>query len=274
MNETKTRIISAAVLLCVFLISTVIFGKTGLLLLVGLMGVLCVDEVFINFLKKNRGSAFYFFAQLSFSVGYFYLNFTQEGKVFYPLILNTALILNAALLIYLFFDPMNKSLFKRLINSNSYIVGLFFLLPFASLSYIVLQAGWVKLVILLLILNFSVDIGAWFFGKKYGKKKLWPSISPNKTVNGTVGGVISSVVLGAILSIFFYGQASILLISTFVLVALSSQIGDLIQSKFKRQFSIKDSSRLIPGHGGVYDRLDSLLFMSPFYVIIAINILK
>lgn len=274
MSETRKRIISAVILFIVFLISITFWGQSGLLVLLCLFGVLCVDEVLVNFLQKKRTHIFYFVSQILFIIGFGYLNFSKEGAIFYPLVLNGALILNGILLLYLFFDPINSSLFKKILTANSYVVGLFFLLPFASLAYVVKQPGWANLVSLLLILNFSVDIGAWFFGKKYGKRKLWPAISPNKTINGTVGGVATSVILGSLVVSIYFGKLSIMLISCFVLIALSSQAGDLVQSKLKRQFGIKDSSKLIPGHGGVYDRFDSLLFTTPFYVIIVANLLS
>src|SRR5690606_12695790 len=124
---------------------------------------------------------------------------------------------------------------------------------------------WQEVIIVLLFVNFGMDSFAWFFGKNFGKHKLWPKVSPKKTVEGLLGGVISTGILGSILWRLFFNETSVMLFFVFCLLGLIAQVGDLVQSKIKRQFEIKDSSTLIPGHGGVYDRIDSLLFLAPFY---------
>ena len=121
---------------------------------------------------------------------------------------------------------------------------------------------------LLLAFNFSVDTGAWFFGRRFGNKKLWPSISPKKTINGAIGGSTLSVIVAGSISYFALGRLSFGIILAFLLLSCIAQLGDLIESKLKRQAGIKDSSNLIPGHGGIYDRVDSLIFVAPFYVVV------
>jgi phosphatidate cytidylyltransferase len=110
-----------------------------------------------------------------------------------------------------------------------------------------------------------VDTAAYFTGKKFGRHKLWESVSPKKTVEGLLGGVFFSVLATSFFWNYFIESVSLLTVLFFIVVALGSQIGDLAQSKLKRQFEIKDSSSLIPGHGGVYDRVDSLMFVAPLY---------
>jgi phosphatidate cytidylyltransferase len=108
------------------------------------------------------------------------------------------------------------------------------------------------------------DIGAYFVGRAIGKHKLWPSISPNKTVEGALGGIVLSLVVG----VCFYLSASewisldrALLIG--VVASIAGQLGDLIESAYKRIRNVKDSGRLLPGHGGVLDRCDSWLIVFP-----------
>ena len=105
-------------------------------------------------------------------------------------------------------------------------------------------------------------------GQKFGKHKLWPKVSPKKTWEGLIGGIITSVILTSVYWYFFIGKVSPSLVILFSILAGCSQVGDLVQSKMKRQFDIKDSSSLIPGHGGVYDRIDSLLFVAPLFALV------
>lgn len=119
---------------------------------------------------------------------------------------------------------------------------------------------------LLLVLNFSCvcDMGAYFVGVSMGKTKLCPTISPNKTVEGALGGIISSVIVSLIITLCFGRFDKILpvLLLTIPLCA-AGMTGDLFASIIKRKVGIKDYGDLIPGHGGVLDRVDSILFISP-----------
>lgn len=109
------------------------------------------------------------------------------------------------------------------------------------------------------------DSGAYFVGRAIGRTKLWPAISPNKTVEGALGGVVLAVVVTLAMAIWrpellSYGHAVLL----GVCIAVVGQLGDLMQSAYKRVRGIKDSGRLLPGHGGVLDRTDSWLIVFPF----------
>lgn len=122
----------------------------------------------------------------------------------------------------------------------------------------------VRWVILFLLIVWSGDTGAWFFGKRYGKKKLYPLISPGKTVEGAAGGLASSVLVTLLFKVLFFKNLSWAgaLVSA-VLVGIVSQIGDLCESFFKRSYKMKDSGTILPGHGGMLDRFDGVLFSLP-----------
>lgn len=114
--------------------------------------------------------------------------------------------------------------------------------------------------ILLFAAVWATDIGAYFAGKTIGGAKLAPSISPGKTWSGAIGGLAAAAIAGAIMA-SIVGHTSTLSLCLFaVVLSAASQVGDLFESATKRQAGVKDSSRLIPGHGGVLDRIDGLVF--------------
>ncbi|MGK0437483.1 MAG: phosphatidate cytidylyltransferase [Paracoccaceae bacterium] len=112
----------------------------------------------------------------------------------------------------------------------------------------------------------AADIGAYFVGKKFGKTKLSPKVSPGKTVEGLLGGLaLVLVIFTPILFINFSTKAASLLLLTILVTALVSVGGDLFESKLKRHVGLKDSSQILPGHGGILDRIDSLLSGAPIF---------
>lgn len=124
---------------------------------------------------------------------------------------------------------------------------------------------------LLLLLNFSsvCDMGAYFIGVKFGKNKLCPHISPKKTIEGAIGGIVSSMIVTVILCLCFHKTIWIMLLLTIPFCILG-MIGDLFASVIKRIVGIKDYGKLIPGHGGVMDRLDSIIMIAPLMFIVAL----
>ncbi|WP_439257905.1 phosphatidate cytidylyltransferase [Lonepinella sp. BR2271] len=148
-----------------------------------------------------------------------------------------------------------------------------FLIAVAALrleNYNVDSLHGIKLLLYVFVLVWAADSGAYFAGRKFGKHKLAPKVSPGKTWQGVIGGVITAGVLSE-LFIYFVGDHFFMHGNTLSLTALSiatvavSVLGDLTESMFKRQSGIKDSSNLIPGHGGILDRIDSLTAAAPFF---------
>ena len=128
---------------------------------------------------------------------------------------------------------------------------------------------------LLLFMVWSSDIGAYFAGKLIGGPKLIPQISPNKTWAGLVGALVSPIIILVIYFFFSHGSSELspfliaLIIVIGALVGLIGQVGDLMMSFVKRLANVKDTGKIIPGHGGVLDRIDSLLLVTPiFYVLV------
>jgi phosphatidate cytidylyltransferase len=123
-----------------------------------------------------------------------------------------------------------------------------------------------------ILMTWVSDTGAYFVGRAIGKRKLWPRISPKKTWEGLAGGTIASLVAGPLLGHWLLGLNPWLGIALGALIATAAPFGDFAISLFKRMAQIKDSSGLIPGHGGILDRLDSLLFTIPVvtYFVVAV----
>lgn len=150
------------------------------------------------------------------------------------------------------------------------VIGMWVLVPaWAALSAIkALQNGeW--LILLLLFLVWGADTGAYFTGRKYGKRKLMPRVSPGKTLEGLLGGLLTCVVIGLLYAVLreLSFLSTVFLILLAVLTAVASVLGDLFESMFKRERGIKDSGTLLPGHGGVLDRIDSLTAAAPVFLL-------
>jgi phosphatidate cytidylyltransferase len=122
-----------------------------------------------------------------------------------------------------------------------------------------------ELILLLLIIIWAGDSAAYYGGRALGRHPLAPSISPKKTVEGAVAGLAASVIAGSAVGVAMLGEAPIRLLSASLVTAVVGQIGDLAESALKRSAGVKDSSSILPGHGGMLDRVDSLLFAAPVF---------
>lgn len=159
-----------------------------------------------------------------------------------------------------------------LLNSSlKMVAGVLVILPaWAALS--TLHAHGERgptLTLMLLMLVWLADIGAYFAGRQWGKRKLAPAISPGKTWEGVYGGLLASLLFAAIAGGLFSHSLrwtlAFMLIS--LIAAMFSVAGDLLESLMKRQSGIKDSGNIIPGHGGIFDRIDSLVAAAPMFLI-------
>ncbi|WP_026689868.1 phosphatidate cytidylyltransferase [Alteribacter aurantiacus] len=121
-----------------------------------------------------------------------------------------------------------------------------------------------------LVLVWVTDSGAYFCGRFFGKHKLWPEISPKKTIEGSLGGIFFAILFGFVYSYFFPVYESWFVILLFILVvSIAGQLGDLVESALKRHYSVKDSGQVLPGHGGILDRFDSLIFVMPILYLLS-----
>ena len=119
-------------------------------------------------------------------------------------------------------------------------------------------------VVVFLLIVWAGDTAAYFVGKRFGRRKLYPQISPKKTVEGAIGGLLGGVVIALLFRQIHFNQVSLVALGVVaVVVGAVSQIGDLCESLVKRAFDKKDSGSILPGHGGFLDRFDSVVFSLP-----------
>jgi len=168
----------------------------------------------------------------------------------------------AAIIMYWEWTRMTKSSPKKIIW---WIAGtVYIIIPCIALGYIMRFGNQAMFIVLFFI--WSVDIGAYFAGKTIGGPKIAPKISPNKTWAGLIGAMIASSILLFIAtsqSDYFPKFDIIYVVLASILLSILAQTGDFFESWVKRKFDVKDSSNIIPGHGGLLDRLDGLLFIAP-----------
>ena len=181
------------------------------------------------------------------------IEFTTYSK-FELLIIATILLLAYSVVVknHFTFDEIGF-----IVLSSLYIgIGFYYLITTreAGLTYIIYA----------LLVVWSTDSGAYFTGRKFGKHKLWPEISPNKTIEGFVGGIIIAVILASIMQLITpFNMSWGYFIVVTIISSVFGQLGDLVESAIKRHYNVKDSGWILPGHGGILDRFDSLLFVLP-----------
>ena len=154
-----------------------------------------------------------------------------------------------------------------LFEKKKYVIIIFYLI--ASLIFLTLIPSYTgdfnpEIVVGVFSLIWINDTFAYIVGKNFGKRKLFERISPNKTIEGFLGGFMFSLTAAYAAAIIFDLLTPAIWLGMAVILSIFGTLGDLIQSKFKRQAGVKDSGRLMPGHGGLFDRLDSIIFSSPF----------
>ncbi len=261
MKELTLRAFSGILYAGLFLLA--LQHQYSLIALFFVFGIICLAE--FNKLIGLKGYLSYFiFSVLYLSVSYWQL-FLQNNTNFIEgiQILHVLTIFVLLFLIKDLFFEKKLPLFitKRYINTTFYLSSAFI--------FIVLIAGYYKpfnpnILLGTFILVWVNDTFAYLVGKNFGKQKLFPTISPKKTVEGFLGGVFFCCIASYFIAKFTLtlNFTSWLILS--IIVSVFGTLGDLIESKYKRQAGVKDSGVIMPGHGGLLDRLDSIIFAAPF----------
>lgn len=255
MKELFVRGLSGLFYIAVLLLS-IYFSELAFLSVFLILGLLVVYE-FSKLLRLKAFVLYFIFVLAVYFLAYLRVDFSAVKLL---------LILTCFVNLFLFKDLLVVSMIpmygrKKYAVSILYLIGgiLFvMLIPFYQGYFDVLP------VIASFVLIWISDTFAFLVGKNFGKTKLLERISPKKTVEGFLGGFIACCLAGFIIFKVTKENTVAYWIGLAIVVCVFGTIGDLIQSKFKRQAGVKDSGILMPGHGGLYDRLDSIIYASPF----------
>ncbi|GAA3769669.1 phosphatidate cytidylyltransferase [Flavobacterium ginsengiterrae] len=283
MNETLKRTISGAVYIAL-LLTSILFSTESFIILFGIFLIITIYE-FSNIVNLNKVFSI-LFGVLIYSSVILVSHYNKQSELFLNNTFNSNLTLNANIkqldlvllavtlvvsikcIIFLFYDSVQK------ISTSSkylYLLG-YITLPFIFTVKISFGTNDYnpKIIIGLFVLIWTNDTFAYLVGKSMGKHKLFERVSPKKTIEGFVGGMVFAAFAGFLISKFYiqpkpeFSDKSILIWMIIALiVSFFGTIGDLIESKFKRIAGVKDSGSIMPGHGGILDRLDSVIFVAP-----------
>jgi phosphatidate cytidylyltransferase len=212
-------------------------------------------------------SAFTGFTRRSARVGYVTLVFACLVVAWYVGADHGSLdpLLYAALLWWLFALVWIAAAPGQVNGPAAAVAGLLVLVP-AWLALVRLHAAGPQLMLFLLLLVVAADIGAYFAGRRFGRHKLAPKVSPGKTWEGVGGGLLAAVIMAAV-GVWWFHMSVGPFLALCVMVVFASIVGDLTESLFKRHVGLKDSGSLLPGHGGVLDRVDSVTAAAPVFII-------
>lgn len=145
------------------------------------------------------------------------------------------------------------------------VAGMFVLVP-AWWALVRLHAHGPAVMLFLLLLVVAADVGAYFAGRQFGRNKLAPRVSPGKTWEGVLGGLLGAALI-ALVGVAWFGVPAVPFVALCIVAVLASIVGDLTESLFKRHAGVKDSGTLLPGHGGVLDRVDSVTAAAPVFLL-------
>ncbi len=254
MNETLTRTLSGAVYI-VLLVGASLFLNSFLVLFALFLLMSAWEFCELIGLKKGPALAISLVLYLLFT----FLPLSQEMLL---LLVIGSLLVSVRLLFFLF--AQNYIALDRA-GKYVFLIG-YIVLPMILLTRLPLLYGEFKpeIIICVFVLIWANDTFAFLVGKNFGKRKLFERISPKKTIEGCVGGWLFALGFSVLIALYITKEPVYIWLAIATLVSFFGTLGDLVESKFKRMAGVKDSGRIMPGHGGILDRLDSVIFVAPF----------
>ncbi len=254
------RIISAIIMIALF-IPFLLLGGYYYVVLCSILGLMAIWEMLQN--EKNIPVYMKMLSYLSclLLIIYKYDSNNYYDIVNYPIVISM-------FFMYSFSIIINKNIKKYNYRDSLWLFVVTLLIGLMFNCFIKVRIMGLNSIIYCLLIATMTDTFALIVGKLFGKNKLCPDISPHKTIEGSIVGSVFGTVVGTIFYYFTIGNINIgiLLLLTFILTVFA-QLGDLFFSSIKRYYKIKDFSNLIPGHGGILDRLDSILFVILGYLL-------
>lgn len=263
MKEVIVRFLSGVLYVSIILFS-LFMSREWYISILFILAIITLNE----FLKLVNLKAI--IAYIILAISFYFLSYKGVNYLLILSLLSATILVNLFLVRDVIF--LNRiSLFKK----RRYFCIIFYIISgfiFLSLIPFIDNVFTPKIVLGIFILTWTNDTFAYLVGKGFGKRKLMKRISPKKTIEGFFGGMAGALLAGFI----FFNFTSIYSLTFWlflaIIVSVIGTIGDLIQSKFKRLAGVKDSGNIMPGHGGFYDRLDSIIFASPFIYLFIITI--
>ncbi|HEY4601589.1 MAG TPA: phosphatidate cytidylyltransferase [Cerasibacillus sp.] len=253
----KQRIITAFIALLIF-VPILIYGKLPFIILTYLMASIGLFE-----LLRMRNISISSFPAIITLIFLWFLLLPNTVE----LSLGKTEIVIFYVIIMLFYTVLSKNRFSFDEVGFTLIAMLYLTMGF--LFFMETRLESLAYVFYLLVIVWSTDTGAYFTGRALGKHKLWPDISPNKTIEGAIGGIVFACVFGLVFQLIYpLPLPKHVMLTATIFLSMAGQIGDLVASAYKRHYDVKDSGKLLPGHGGILDRMDSLLFVFPIFHII------
>jgi phosphatidate cytidylyltransferase len=253
----KQRIITAVIAAAVFL-PLVFIGGVPFILLTYLIASVGLFEL----LRMRKLKLFSVPGLISLAVLWIFLLPQQFQGFLMEQDISKVEVVLLAVLLFLTYTVATKNRFTFDDVAFSIMATLYVGMGF--LYFIEIREAGLIFIFYSLFIIWATDSGAYFLGRAFGKHKLWPEISPKKTIEGSVGGIVCAVIVALLFFIFADMDISLfkLMVITIVL-SIFGQVGDLVESALKRHYDVKDSGKILPGHGGILDRFDSLLFVWP-----------
>lgn len=250
----KQRLLTAIIGI-IIVVPIILYGSWPFLLITYVLASIALFELTRMYNKRKQTT------YLLISIVFFWMLLYPHGEITISSFVVTKfdiIILFIAVLLAMTVFSKNKFTFDHasfLLLATTFIGTAFYYLLVARIEGL-------NYFLFILFIIWATDSGAYFIGKFFGKRKLWPEISPNKTIGGAIGGILFGVIVSILFQLIYpFDKSFTAVIVIAIVISIVGQLGDLVASAIKRHYKVKDFGKIFPGHGGILDRLDSLLFV-------------